>query len=615
VTVTDGNACPKSTTSAETFVNPGSTPSVTGINGGASKAYICGTFATLIANIAGGAEYQWFRDGEAVAKVTDGSTTYGPTSEGVYTVRYKKDDCWSQMSPGIRVERSNTLNLNWSVAPAATAVIGDIKTYSVVSAPAADSYTWKATPEEGVVDIMPLGNGSSASVHYKGPAENLRLTVSATGGCGTVSLDSPTAINVNTGCTTVTSVMLTPSTEQKLFHGVSQDFSVSAAGTGLSYKWYIGDENENNYIEQVGETAATYTFPATQAVGSYTLKAVVDNSCTTDPGVPFTVPVTVQLDPDEVGTYSPAGTFKLSGKNCLDVYQHDWPAGAACAPLSARKNDFAGDNYSFTYTFTANASYTDLTYVYADGSSIVSSVTGNGTTCTLIFKPEVKSKAFKKDKNEALKVTLHAMFKVSGTWYKESLEISIQDCVCDCPAKISSTQWLTFQCHNLGGEDIYAGTTVGREHHGDWYQFGAKNPSMLNTAAHDTNNTWDNTAYESGSADWSAGNNPCPSGYRLPTNDEWAAVINTSYNTQSTQGTWSSGSFDAVRKFGEYLILPAAGTRYGSNGALSNRGYYGYYWSSSSDSSNGYNLFFHSSGANAGNYSRDNGFSVRCVSE
>jgi uncharacterized protein (TIGR02145 family) len=255
-----------------------------------------------------------------------------------------------------------------------------------------------------------------------------------------------------------------------------------------------------------------------------------------------------------------------------------------------------------------------LTYGYTDGSSIVSSVSGNGTTtCTLTFKPEVIAAATGHTKDNALKVTLSALFKVSGTWYKESLEINIQDCTCGCPAKISATDWLTFQCHNLGGEDIYAGTTVGREHHGDWYRFGAKNPSMYNTAAHDANNTWDDESYESGSADWSATNNPCPSGYRLPTRDEWANVLFN--NTQLAQGTWTSGSFGAVRKFGDYLYLPAAGGRDYSSGALGNRGTYGYYWSSSANGAYGRYVNVDSSGALTHYANRDDGFSCRCVSE
>jgi uncharacterized protein (TIGR02145 family) len=411
-------------------------------------------------------------------------------------------------------------------------------------------------------------------------------------------------------CTPVSDVTMIPSAPQTVIAGTAIQFSVSVTpGSAPTYNWYISSDGGSTYGASLG-TGNTYIFPAAQAVGSYVLKAVVDNDCTTDPGIAVTVPVTVQ--PDDAGPYPTPGTYKLSGKNCLDVWQTDHAAGSPCMPKDSRKNDFLG-GYAFTYTFTG-APADDLTYVYTDGSSIVSSVSGNGTTtCTLTFKPEVIAAATGKTKDNALKVTLYALFKVGADCYKESLEISIQDCACGCPAKISASEWLTFQCHNLGGQDIYTGTTVGREHHGDWYRFGAKNPSMLNTAAHDTDDAWDDESYQTGFDDWFATNNPCPSGYRLPTYTEWDNVL--SNNTQSTQGTWTSGSFNAVRKFGDYLYLPAAGYRYSSSGALIYLGTNGLYWSSSADSPYGRYMYFNSSSAFMTTTYRDYGFSCRCVSE
>jgi len=62
--------------------------------------------------------------------------------------------------------------------------------------------------------------------------------------------------------------------------------------------------------------------------------------------------------------------------------------------------------------------------------------------------------------------------------------------------------------------------------------------------------------------------------------------------------------------------LPAAGYRHRNTAALNNVGTRGYYWSSTVNGNNSYNLYFTSTNVNpANNDNRANGFSVRCVAE
>ena len=133
-------------------------------------------------------------------------------------------------------------------------------------------------------------------------------------------------------------------------------------------------------------------------------------------------------------------------------------------------------------------------------------------------------------------------------------------------------------------------------------------------------------------------NNPCPNGWRVPSRFEFSDIYNDNgsgtlgsmdeYGTVLSGNIWSwrdatnnaIGGVFIANSFGEEVFLPATGSRGTRDGALYNTGSdgIGLYWSSTYyNEALAYGLYLDYSEVSAGynQYSRINGFSVRCVAE
>ena len=175
---------------------------------------------------------------------------------------------------------------------------------------------------------------------------------------------------------------------------------------------------------------------------------------------------------------------------------------------------------------------------------------------------------------------------------------------------------------NLGASQV-ATSSTDADSYGDLYQWGRAadghesrtSGTTTTLATSDTPGHGDFITNGSSPYDWrnpqndnlwqgvSGTNNPCPSGYRVPTEAEWEAE-RTSWSSNNSAGAFASP-----------LKLPVAGSRYRSSGSLGNVGSNGRYWSSTVDGPTSRYLYFGSSGAGMSSNYRAYGYSVRCLKD
>ncbi len=320
-----------------------------------------------------------------------------------------------------------------------------------------------------------------------------------------------------------------------------------------------------------------------------------------------------------INTSTPASTIDIQGSMGLKV-----TTITSATTLDQTHNVVLCNTGAYTVTLPAAASNTGKVYyiknIDVDGDDIT--IDGNGSTIdgstTFLLDPYKHAVRIVSDGSN------WHVIQESGTLTNDN---SFTQVNCDGTGftwsdVTNGTTGETWMDRNLGATQV-ATSSTDADSYGDLYQWGrAKDGHQCRTSDNTSTNSADNVPghgdfITEGSSpnDWrdvqntnlwqgARGiNNPCPGGYRLPTEAELEAE-RTSWGTNNAAGA-----------FGSVLKLPVAGYRRNSDGSLITVGTNGYYWSSTVSGTNASRLFFDSSNAGMNTSHRASGLSVRCLKD
>ena len=320
-----------------------------------------------------------------------------------------------------------------------------------------------------------------------------------------------------------------------------------------------------------------------------------------------------------VNTSTPASTIDIQGSMGLKL-----TTITAATTLNQTHNVVLCNTGSYTVTLPAAADNTGKVYylknIDAEGDDIT--IDGNGTetiegSTTYVLDPYKHAVRIISDGSN------WHVIEESGTKVDDNSfsQINCDGSVFTWNDVTNVTTGDIWMDRNLGAIQVAVSSTDA-DSYGDLYQWGRlKDGHQCRTSSTSTTNSADNVPGHgdfileaSSPNDWrspqntnlwqgvSGINNPCPGGYRLPTETE----------LDDEHDTW--GTDNAAGAFGSVLKLPMAGIRLFSDGSLSAVGTDGLYWSSTVNGTFASNLNFKNTAyMNINN--RAFGFSVRCIKD
>ena len=314
-----------------------------------------------------------------------------------------------------------------------------------------------------------------------------------------------------------------------------------------------------------------------------------------------------------VGTASPASTLDIQGS-----LGYKYNTITAATTLAQTHNVVLCNTGPYTVTLPAAAGNAGKTYYIKniDAQGDIITIDGNA------------SETIDGNTTYLLNVSNHALRIIcdGSNWYvlEETYKISGQSGGTNCDGSVFSwndvsnpTTGKTWMDRNLGARQV-ATSSADADSYGDLYQWGRLKDghqcrTSSTTATKSTTDVPGNATFITSAGDWrstqndnlwqgvSGVNNPCPSGYRLPTSTELDAE-RTSWSSNNTAGAFAS-----------QLKLPVGGYRALDTGVLSDVGGGAILWSSTVSGTLSRHLLSRISESALGLDGRAYAFSVRCI--
>jgi uncharacterized protein (TIGR02145 family) len=491
------------------------------------------------------------QDGNAFDEINASCATGSDYSDGWYSVA--GDGGIITVSVGL------TNNLESCLSVYSGCATGEIGCVMVPGASAAQSVTFQST------------NGSNYYIQIQRRSGSSSANLS-----GYINVKSQGSANINYSASSFCSSTSVAQTVNLTGTGPFSGGTFTSTPSGLSLN------SINGSIVPNLSTPGTYTV---------TYKKTGSNGCSN-----ITATSTITIENQTTPLFTQLGPY-LSGASipALPTTSSNGISGTWSPAIS--------NTATTTYTFTPNAEQCVTT-----------------TTMTITINQPLQVALAANDSTVCAGTSITLVVNIIGAYREGTVHCnSTPTAVVDVTNPVTGKTWMD---RNLGASQV-ATSSTDINAYGDLYQWGRRSdghqcrtsPTTSTLSSVDQPANGNFIIASTTPFDWRSPqntnlwqgvdgvNNPCPSGYRLPTETEFNAE----------RLSWSANT--SVGAYASLLKLPLTGFRLFSNGSLNGVGSYVYYWSSTVSGTNSRYLVFSIGGASMDASYRALGGSVRCLKD